>query len=924
MTTTRRGSSRGKRATTLRSSDRGTLWLMVHTPEFGSGDELVINPECFPDVQLWDLVEISQPDREHQRLILQVTALAPVRGRLQISVLKDIAAQFGLEAFYEVVVQKVDPRDITADFLELTFKDQFLSRADLWRFKVAMFGKCVYVGKNMEMLGVRSQVEALVSSNQNILCGVIGADTKMVVRSRSSRLFWLVQMSTEMWEFAPDGELYYEKLINRLLRVLIEKWNDCSVSHSLTVIAFSRSFYDKDQFPEDYDPTSPPFVDPVRQGFGPGCSAAQTGNGYGPNVHVHPINGRYFEDFYKVLVMNYTGPDWSQLSIILKREFIDYHRTHRWRMAGEVYPADYELMPYHDEAPTADQDEANRSSSTNTKVYVKWKSLPFGVPTRATDGNILEAINVTLNILDKHYMDRDLNRTGQSIVMLTAGSGVFNVDERLAQITKQRMMDNGVESFYTLTLPSADMDVFPKYKNHDELLIEMVCQRLAGDFQLVATDAGTDVDVSRNRVPAGTMNRGPSGESRDARSNTVTYHLSMGHRIHQIIYDAELQTIEVKRYFERASQGEHNEPKVYNYSLWVEHTQSFQPLQQKFYQYPMPEDNWNSLDHLLCGYHDEMFDTTKCRRIRFAIVPPSSVSASTASVADKMAYVEKFTRFIEYLQSRVGPQGGVQEHIVVQIVMERPPTSSLRSQNRMLSFKMSCETLSSYTRLKSGDSRKEWVMVRVEDTMFVYKCFHFDVRWLACSGIVVDDFISTVKRKAKQAGLELRRVPEYSSVSFLQIHALVAPIFLPMTLAIMCNSEQERTLVAILTSRLDFVLDDERLADAMGIGYGLGLGEEVRPSGTGFQRFSQGRFLSQAAKEAHLAEKWRKRGYKQYMHRRVPVFLRLIHNGLVWIPGYDYDQLSSTQQTHDLFKEICTAIETCSNLPSSCCGSEAA
>ena len=56
----------------------------------------------------------------------------------------------------------------------------------------------------------------------------------------------------------------------------------------------------------------------------------------------------------------------------------------------------------------------------------------------------VQAINVTLNVLDKHYMDRDLGRTGNSIVMVSPSNGIFRVSEALARVTKQRMMDNGI------------------------------------------------------------------------------------------------------------------------------------------------------------------------------------------------------------------------------------------------------------------------------------------------------------------------------------------------------------------------------------------------------------------------------------------------------------------------------------------------
>lgn len=1689
----------------------------------------------------------------------------------QVSVLKDIAAQFGLEPFVPVTVQRVEPRDVTVDFIELTFKDQFLSRADIWRFKVAMLGKCVYVGKHVACLGVRSQVEGLLANNQDHACGVIGAETKMIVRSRSSRLFWLVQMSAEMWEFAPDGELYYEKLLDRLLRVMISKWHESSVSHSVTIIAFSRSFYDKQQFPDDYDPRVPPFSEPTRQSSGAAeharsFSSTSPATGRGPTIQVDPLTGRYYEDFYKVLVMNYTGPDWDHLLGVLKREFTNYHETHRWRSPEESIPAEYVVHDSALEGPTPSPTELSDKAplvlgDTNgdgavmaaptldsTARSVHWTALPFGIPSRAIDGNILEAINVTLNILDKHYMDRDLHRTGQSIVMITAGCSIFHVDERLAQITKQRMMDNGVgmdmislttppmhvvplfiyqktashattsfsqtfpsptrdqqqqhvldesvrrqrnysissetldacsleglekelselepsgwsthantgdgddsdsnaapsetlshdgeaanasqmpqqqqvpqtvysiphwvnitfldfdcrcrngtassiasafargakhasahsdsagttrsqfnnrllshrtqtcecqcylnqrflplppcrmfditapterlafpvalkrlipgyprriergaalspssaianadeyseetaadavgtsprrrrlsdmsdalsigsstgidvsaasawqsdhvmicrspdydsvltrsprlapftsaygaavlshdafqeyddevfstrailrgkqsssfenddasgagllapqrsahdltsatfsgdttaldaamaaaagdaklskwhappahgrvsgttaaaprrgfnakgsssssmigsllsprndvrvfhqqsrtaaargtgagssskptlalkrvatvnelstpatataaaaratsgiriptlaahgsgrstngfrthelsstakadafdeqarspddrhheggdgtaaaaldgkllsksvdvatsrsfllaahkdasatesnasvqrqractsnvettatpplvtpptgrngsfqhlsrsmtmtkpspsyyndlllrsppppgppaltsslstaahydshfartgyyppgamrrghsdvlassmltalppqapssppqdrpqacvstnpfrystetlegasqrltsdrrrwshlfpvlttnqqasigasdvhhhggvkpihlgpnwksltspailplttdyypsakdlhtsytESFYTLTLPSMQSETVPKYNDHDELLIEMVCQRLASDFQLVATDASTDSD-------AGTLlhhhhhhhHHAPTGApGTPSRSNTVVYYLSMGHRIHQMIYDAELQTIDVKRYFQRAIERQKTDAKTYRYSLYVDRTASFHPLQQTFYEYAQPEENWNSLDHLLCGYHDEMSDATKCRRIRFAIVPPRDAATSATARA---AYVAKVGKLIDYFQTRIAPaEDGVVEKIVVRAVASPALTPSENAplpppSPQTLRYKICCKSSScSSARSKSDDTRAEWIMLTLEDTLDVARTYHLDMRWLACSGIIADEFVSALKRKSKQSGLELRRVPEYSRVSFLQIHPLIAPIFLPLppwphrdnvsslsaerpgSSPSTRATEQERLLIATLVDRLDFVFDDERLADANGIGYGLGIEREERKPlghlGAGYRHHR--RSASTAARL--LAAKWETRGYRQYMHRSAPVFLRLVHRGLVWIPSYDYDEKSDVARVDELFREICRVLQASAalhDMVESCCCTEAA
>ena len=57
---------------------------------------------------------------------------------------------------------------------------------------------------------------------------------------------------------------------------------------------------------------------------------------------------------------------------------------------------------------------------------------------------MLEAINLALNEFDKHYIDRDLTHTGQNILLISAGSGFFEVPANLAAITKQRMLDNSI------------------------------------------------------------------------------------------------------------------------------------------------------------------------------------------------------------------------------------------------------------------------------------------------------------------------------------------------------------------------------------------------------------------------------------------------------------------------------------------------
>lgn len=67
-------------------------------------------------------------------------------------------------------------------------------------------------------------------------------------------------------------------------------------------------------------------------------------------------------------------------------------------------------------------------------------------------------------VFDKHYINRNFDRTGQMSVVITPGVGVFEVDRLLMILTKQRMIDNGewddtntegqTEQIYLLTVRS--------------------------------------------------------------------------------------------------------------------------------------------------------------------------------------------------------------------------------------------------------------------------------------------------------------------------------------------------------------------------------------------------------------------------------------------------------------------------------------
>lgn len=109
--------------------------LIVHQKNF-SGEDLIINPKDYPGIKTGDVVEIYHPEDEFSRLLLQVTSFKEdLQGRETISVENNVASMFQLRTFADVYMNIVDPDDIALDSIELTFKDQYMGRSEMWRLK---------------------------------------------------------------------------------------------------------------------------------------------------------------------------------------------------------------------------------------------------------------------------------------------------------------------------------------------------------------------------------------------------------------------------------------------------------------------------------------------------------------------------------------------------------------------------------------------------------------------------------------------------------------------------------------------------------------------------------------------------------------------------------------------------------------------
>ena len=174
---------------------------MVHSVAH-SQDELILNKAYFTDIVSGDYIQIVDPEKPSLRLVLKATTPQSTGSRLEISLSKTIADALNLKPFSRVFVEKIARDAAEVDFVELSFRRQFLQRGNLWRFKQELYGRPVHVGQNIIACGgVQAQVQELGTRGTYAISGIVSEKTHFVFRSKSARITWLIHISSEMWEF---------------------------------------------------------------------------------------------------------------------------------------------------------------------------------------------------------------------------------------------------------------------------------------------------------------------------------------------------------------------------------------------------------------------------------------------------------------------------------------------------------------------------------------------------------------------------------------------------------------------------------------------------------------------------------------------------------------------------------------------------
>ena len=331
------------------------------------------------------------------------------KSRMQVMVSKVCNARSctSIILHQSLINEQADPAACSASHVEICFKDAYLTRADMWRLVVSeLAGKAIYKAQKVLFLGtVKAQVRSIYIRGQKALSAFFDSSTKPIFRSESARYVLFIQMSKEMWDFDTDGtgEIMFHKVINGFLPELFQRWHSIDAHHLVSIILFTRMQYER----------------PMILGSGQSNDKIKATNGY------QLSNNTPYQDFYRVLVSDMASGQWSAILNSLKREF-------------KVFLRDVSIRDGSPNNPVLwSQDGISIPPEGPSHVI-------SGYPTAAIRGNILEAINLASSQFSEDHIDRDLVRTGLSIVIITPGTGIFEVDHDLLTMTTDSLIRNGI------------------------------------------------------------------------------------------------------------------------------------------------------------------------------------------------------------------------------------------------------------------------------------------------------------------------------------------------------------------------------------------------------------------------------------------------------------------------------------------------
>ena len=324
-----------------------------------------------------------------------------------------------------------------------------------------------------------------------------------------------------------------------------------------------------------------------------------------------------------------------------------------------------------------------------------------------------------------------------------------------------------LEHNYTFSIYNVTLSEFEKnnFSSNKELLLEMVRQRIVQDYQFVPSYVVDDRDIIRR----GVARNDPTTQDTEG---SVRMYLSIGHRLQVLLYEPSSDTVWVKTFLAKNSQGDNVGTFKYFYYSYCRETGGYEKVVQEFTQYSSPY-NWNKVDRIICGDDDrEMREGMRFKRLMFVILPDKHKNE-----ADEKAYVDKFMELLKYFEKL-----REKDSVPLQVKIETA-TGELQNLRQRTSRNTSTPGIAGksmvrfYIQLRArGREHFEYIEVSIDSTFNTQWSYRIIFNWFVASSGKVDAQVQLLQRRCTQFRLNLINSSETSVSKFLFLNPFRAPI----------------------------------------------------------------------------------------------------------------------------------------------------
>ncbi|GAV47364.1 hypothetical protein ZYGR_0H02050 [Zygosaccharomyces rouxii] len=379
--------------------------LCYHESRY-SNDLVELDLSAIPGAKQGDLFEMKTyrktPGSKDKKIYFVAKDFSPdIRRRTknaQISILSgQLQSLLDLPSRSKVWIRLKSKRLTEADLVELNIKDCLINRGDMWCLNSQLVGQCVFSGQKLTFLDtIRATVNGIYREGKKTLSGYIGENTRVVFRSESARLIFLIQITEEMWNFEETGEQLFQKMVNSFFPKIFKKWKDIGTHHSIT-IAFAVSM----------DTSHVPFRE-----LEPGTILKNT------------------TDYFRIVVDQVLVIHWVEIMETLRKEF-----------------------------------QALRRNLLNVQTEDGY-SVVKGRFSPVIKSNILELVNFASTLITDPFRQSDLRHTTTHIMIISPGSGLYDVDYDLLRLTGKKLLSLEM-TMDLICLSRAPLHVVPLFRYLD-------------------------------------------------------------------------------------------------------------------------------------------------------------------------------------------------------------------------------------------------------------------------------------------------------------------------------------------------------------------------------------------------------------------------------------------------------------------------